>query len=92
MNTTARVAQVVADASHDGGQMMWSWNGGWIWILMPIMMTLVVAAIAAAVVWGVRSSRQPPRVSNRAEEILAERYARGKITGEEYRERLDGLQ
>jgi putative membrane protein len=45
------------------------------------------------VVWFVatRSGPRPTAPTDRAREILAERYARGEITGEEYRERLDTL-
>jgi putative membrane protein len=34
---------------------------------------------------------RPPSGTDRASDILAERFARGEITGEEYRERLEQL-
>lgn len=38
-----------------------------------------------------RRFRTPPTGMERAREILAERFARGELTGEEYRERLEQL-
>lgn len=72
---------------HDG------W-GGW-WILMP----LVTVGFWALVIWAVATviRQRPvtgpggPTGSARAEEVLAERYARGEIDDEEYRHRLDTL-
>lgn len=54
---------------------------------------LVWAALAGAAVWLIvrrRDRRVDPL--HRAREVLAERYARGELTGEEYRQRLDELQ
>lgn len=67
-----------------GGGGMWLWGG---------LMMLFWVALVAAVVWFVatRSGPRPTAPADRAREILAERYARGEITGEEYRERLDTL-
>jgi putative membrane protein len=51
------------------------------------------AALIGATVWLI--SRRPGRRGerlDRARELLAERYARGELTGEEYRERLDELE
>jgi putative membrane protein len=56
------------------------------------MMVAWVALIAAAV-WLI-ASRTGPRATpptDRPRGILAERYARGEISTEEYRERLDAL-
>jgi putative membrane protein len=50
------------------------------------------AALIGVIVWLVvrrRDRRADP--FDRAREIVAERYARGELTGEEYRERLDEL-
>lgn len=74
----------------------WGW-GGW------LMMSLTMLAFLALVAWGVfliwRSTershpaspepRSPARPS--AEEILAERLARGEIDADEYHARLDAL-
>ena len=68
--------------------MMGDWDGRWMMLWGTLLMVFVVAAIAAVVAWAVHSTRPPAsRPSSRAEEILAERYARGEITSEEYRER-----
>ena len=63
-------------------------GGGW-WLLWP----LVWLAVAVAVVWFVSRRRRRPREGglDRAGEILAERYARGELTSDEYRERLEQL-
>jgi putative membrane protein len=55
---------------------------------------LLWAAAIATVGWVVVRAARPrerPGV-DRAREILAERYARGELTTEEYRERLEQLQ
>jgi putative membrane protein len=66
-------------------------HGGWDagqWLAMSAMMLLFWAGLAALVVWAVRSLR-PDRQSgvgrptDRAEALLAERFARGEIDGEE---------
>jgi putative membrane protein len=51
-------------------------------------------ALVAAAIWLVaRACRSAMRSSTaRAEQILAERYARGEISRDEYRERLDDLE
>jgi putative membrane protein len=51
-------------------------------------------ALVAAVIWLVVRCRESARRSStaRAEQILAERYARGEISRDEYRERVDDLE
>ena len=68
---------------------MSGWGGGWMWLWGTLMMLTWVAVIAAAV-WLVARSLGDGRPS-RAREILDERYARGELTTDEYRERLDAL-
>jgi putative membrane protein len=50
-------------------------------------------AIAVTVVWLLSRRWREPRSGglDRAREILAERYARGELTSEEYRDRLEQL-
>lgn len=81
-------------ATVDGGRWghMDGWGGGWVWGIA--MMVLLVVLI----VWVVRSTtdgRGPQQSTRdpaeRAREILAERYAHGELTTEEYRERVEQL-
>jgi putative membrane protein len=71
------------------------WGGGWMWLWGVAMMALLVVLI----VWLVRAttgSTGPWRSkttdpTDKAREILAERLARGELSIEEYRERVDAL-
>lgn len=73
---------------------------GWWWIfgllLLVGLVLLVVVAVRAAG-GGVRRAGDLPRADDgqlgrsRAREVLDERYARGELTTEEYRERLTAL-
>jgi putative membrane protein len=67
-------------------------GGGWGWLWGPIVLLLWVALVAT-VVWFVARSARPRERSgvDRAREVLAERYARGELTTDEYRERLEHL-
>ena len=60
----------------------------WGWIGMILTMLAFWGLVVAAVAWLLRSTetRDP-----RAEELLAERFARGEIDEVEYRERLATL-
>lgn len=69
-------------AWHDGG----GWHHGHLWIWM-LLWGLVLALVFPAL-W---RSRRAPRPCDTARTILAERYAKGEITPEEYRERLATL-
>ena len=82
--------------------MMWNNGmGGGMGFLLLFWILLVVGAIVVGVVLvkvltsrtGTTSGAVPPPVarSHRAREILEERYARGEISTEEYRERLSTL-
>jgi putative membrane protein len=87
------IMTALATLADDGDHMMWGHDGGgWMWLWATIMMLAVVAAVGVVVWLVVRSTRQPePRSGDRAREILAERYARGELSTEEYHERLDAL-
>jgi putative membrane protein len=70
---------------------------GWMWVfwlLLIVGVVLLVAVAVRAVSGGVtrvdRGSASMPRRS-RAREVLDERYARGELTTEQYRERLQAL-
>jgi putative membrane protein len=81
----------------DGWDHMNGWGGGWMWLWGVAMMTLFVILI----VWLIRAAgavstpvvdpaRRDP--NDRAREILGERFAKGELTTEEYRERTSELQ
>ncbi|MEV7977846.1 SHOCT domain-containing protein [Streptomyces sp. NPDC086519] len=87
--------------------MYWYGHGtsGWAWLWMTAGNLLFWAALIAVAVLLFRSvlrpgthagahpgwSAPPPPGGPDAEQILAERYARGEIDEEEYRRRLDTL-
>jgi putative membrane protein len=77
--------------------MMW-WNGsGWglgAWLLMSLMMIVFWGGLVALAVWLIRSIRTDnsptqgaPSSSARADEVLAERFARGEIDEDEFTRR-----
>lgn len=84
---------------------MMDWNDGWGaggWFAMSVMMVMMVAfwgGLIALVVWGVRSATPrhegangPPVAPARsADEVLAERFARGEIDEEEFTRRRELL-
>jgi putative membrane protein len=61
------------------------WDGGHWWIVFPIFWLLVLVFFVT-VVW-----RRGPRGGDPAKRILGERFARGEISADEYRERLAQL-
>ncbi|MFI1583815.1 SHOCT domain-containing protein [Embleya sp. NPDC020630] len=79
----------VAPARHVGHMYE---DDGWTWVWGSVMMLLLIAAIVA-VVWflarGASHGRGPSEpAAPSATEVLAQRYARGEIDTDEYRERL----
>lgn len=74
---------------------MMDWNGDWSWagwLLMTLSMLGFWGLVAWVAVTLVRSSR-PAEVGRAgdADQILADRFARGEIDEEEYRHRRDVL-
>ena len=67
----------------------WNGPGPW-WPIFPLFWLLLFGGIALALFRG-RRSWGPPHMRHSAEGLLAERYARGEISDEEYRERLSVL-
>ncbi|MEX1172061.1 MAG: SHOCT domain-containing protein [Chloroflexota bacterium] len=68
---------------------MWDWTGhmdGWWWLAVPLMI-----AFWSLVVWGVVTlvRGRDRGAADRAEDILAERFARGELDETEYRRRRD---
>lgn len=78
-----------AVAAEDDEWHMGDWGGGWMWLWGMVMMIGFVVLIVWLVGAG-RGSAGPARrePADRAREILAERYARGELSTEEYRERI----
>ena len=89
MTVQTDLALLVAGPGAGGAQ---QWGGGWPWLWGPLTLVIWVGVIGA-VVWllfpGVWSRERA--AGDRAREILAERYARGELTSDEYRERPDQL-
>jgi putative membrane protein len=76
---------------HDG------WHGGGM-VVMAVVMVLLWVALAALVVWAVRSLTSGSQLrspstphSGVADQLLAERFARGEISEEEFRRARDAL-
>ena len=77
--------------------MWYDHGGGWgagEWIAMSAMMVLFWGGLIALTVWivhsvrpGHRADAAPPPPMSRADDVLAERYARGEIDDEEYARR-----
>jgi putative membrane protein len=69
----------------------WGWSpraGGGLWLIIPLLWITVIGLL----VWLVARRRSPAAdPTDRAREVLAERYAQGELSTDEYRERLDNL-
>lgn len=91
MNDILASVLLLADDDHGWGH-MFDWDGGWMWLWGLLMMTFW-AVVIGVVVWLVVRETGSRRSSShdRAREILAERYARGELDTEDYRERMEGL-
>jgi putative membrane protein len=72
-----------------GAGMGWMWL---FWLLLVVGLVLVVVVVVRAVGGGITrgdgGTRGGQREPTRARQVLDERYARGELTTEEYRERL----
>jgi putative membrane protein len=86
------MAGFVSLLADTDGYHMDGWGGGWMWLLgMPMMIGFVVL-----IAWLVRAgsgSAGPARrePTDRGREILAERFAKGELSKEEYRDRISEL-
>ncbi|MCZ7531270.1 MAG: SHOCT domain-containing protein [Acidimicrobiia bacterium] len=82
----------LAEMLGDGWGHMDGWGGGWMWLWGFLMMTFWIAVIGLAVWLVMRGQDRGTRERNdRPREILAERYARGELSTDEYHERLEAL-
>jgi len=70
----------------------WTYGAHWAhpWFGGPFLILLCIGLIAGGI-WLVRGGSPFQFRRGRAADILAERYARGELTSEEYRERLEHL-
>ncbi|HKU01270.1 MAG TPA: SHOCT domain-containing protein [Arthrobacter sp.] len=96
-NTGTESGRLASVSMGPGVAEVYGWNDGmglWGYALMSISMVVVWGAIITGIVLLARSLRapspygthpQPPRV---AEDVLAERFARGEIDAAEYQDRL----
>lgn len=73
---------------------MMYWDDGWGgggWLVMTLVMVAFWGLVAWAIISAVRGSSSTSGHQRSAEDILAERFARGEISKDEYNERLDAL-
>jgi putative membrane protein len=61
------------------------------WFVFPFFWLLWVGVIASVIYFVFRRKSRRWNGHDRAKAILAERFARGEISGEEFRERLEQL-
>jgi putative membrane protein len=69
---------------------MYGWNGGWGWLWMIAWLALIVAALFLVIRLSQGSSGHAPSAPEARPgplQILEERFARGEISEQEYRER-----
>lgn len=67
---------------------------GWGWVGMTLSSLLFIAVLVLGGMLLIRYARQqqePPPAPRSAEQILADRYARGELTEEQYRQQLATL-
>jgi putative membrane protein len=67
---------------------MWEWHSGWAWWWMGVGMLVFWGLIAWLIVALVRQGDRGGATPG-ARDILDERYARGEIDDDEYRQRSD---
>jgi putative membrane protein len=60
------------------------WEPGSSWVVMLVLMLLFLTLLVGAIVLAVRATRRP---LGGAEDVLAERFARGEIDAGEYERR-----
>jgi putative membrane protein len=88
--TASHVLPALVDFGDEGWRHGWGPGSGWGWLWGPIVLLLWAGLIATVVWFATRGARPPERSGmERARDVLAERYARGELTTEEYRERLE---
>jgi uncharacterized membrane protein len=77
---------------QEGVDGMWHWgyDGWWMWLTM----SLLWAVLIGLAIWWIRTMRvrEPVEPHRRALEVLEERYARGEIDENEFRQRRSVLE
>jgi putative membrane protein len=75
------------------------WGMGWMWLFwvlvvlgVALLVVVAVRAIGGGIVRGDGGNSRVPRDRSSARRLLDERYARGELSTEEYRERLRVLE
>jgi putative membrane protein len=66
-----------------------NWDGAWFWPLVPLVWLIAIVLLIRFVFWGRGRCGSGGGGPHR---ILGERYARGEISHDEYRERLSHLE
>jgi len=79
--TTSLIASHGDDWGHGPGPGPW----------FPLVIVLFWVAVGAVVVWQLRRACGAPRSRADGQSVLAELFARGDISAEDYRERRDVL-
>lgn len=77
LTSTVGTANQMMDRDGDG----WGWAG---WASMGLMMAIFWVAVAALVIWIVRSTRPHSESGPTALDVARNRYARGEIGDEEF--------
>jgi len=78
-------------ASDTLGFLAFTGDGEHWWIVAPFFWALWLAALVTILFLVCRGRSRRWHGDNRAKAILAERFARGEISGDEFRERLEQL-
>ena len=67
----------------------WSMMGGawWIWLIMILAVILIIGLLVVLLMGEDRKREDRSDIGKSAEQILDERYARGEINEEEYKEK-----
>ncbi|MDF1479711.1 SHOCT domain-containing protein [Leifsonia sp. H3M29-4] len=79
--------------------MMWGygWDMGWMWLIGPLTLVVIVLLVLLAVRLfgggrgGISARRGSVQTKTPARLILDERFAKGEVTADQYREQLQVL-
>jgi putative membrane protein len=81
----------------NGGMWNGGYGGGWSWVITAVVLTLFFAVVSTAIVVAVRHLSAGGRRTDQegaarsAEDVVAQRFARGEIDDTEYRQRMTAL-